>query len=65
MIEKDMMQDVDKNESDNHATKNDPPSIKVLVTDYTNDETLDDNYIQIRLSKAGRVLTPTVTGEID
>ena len=40
-----MIQDEDNDESDDIATKNYPRSIKVLVTDHTNEETIDDNRI--------------------
>ena len=45
VIEEDMIQDEDNDESDDIATKNYPRSIKVLVTDHTNEETIDDNRI--------------------
>ena len=64
MIDEDVMQDMDKNEGDDRATKNDPRSIKVLVTDHTNEEKLDDNGMQPRSKEASRVMTPIVTWEI-
>ena len=59
------MQDMDKNEGDDRATKNDPRSIKVLVTDHTNDKTLDDERMQTRSKESSRVVTLTVTGKTD
>ena len=64
-IEEDMMQDVDKNEGDDHSTKNDPRSAMALATDYKNDKTLDDERVQTRSKESSRVVTLTVTGKTD
>ena len=64
-IEEDMMQDMNENESDGSATKNEPRPITILVTDHTNDQTLDDNHIPTGSRESSRVVTPTVTGKTD
>ena len=43
-----MMQDLDNNEGDDRATKNDPRSVTVLVKDHTNYKILDDEREQTR-----------------
>ena len=63
VIDKDMMQDVDKNEGDDRDTKNDPRSIKVLMIDHTNVKMLDDELLQTRSKKSSRVVTSIVIGK--
>ena len=65
VINKDLMQYVDKNEGDDRATKNDPRSVKALVTNHTIDKTLDYDRMQTRSRKASIVVMPTVTEMID
>ena len=65
MIDEDLMHYIDESESNDRAMKSDQRSIKVLVTEHTNDETQDDERVQTMSKESSRVVTPTVTGRID
>ena len=45
--------------------ENDPQLVKVLVTNHTNDKTLDDERAQTGSKECSRVVMPTVTGKTD
>ena len=61
----DMMQNVNENGGDDRATRNDPRSLKVLVTSHTYDKILDNERVQTTPKGFSRVMTPTVTGRTD
>ena len=56
---------IDESESNDRAMKSVQRSIRVLVTEHTNDETQDDERVQTMSKESSRVATPTVTGRID
>ena len=58
-----MMQYIDEGESDDRDMKNDQRSIKVLLTEHTNEKTQDDERLQTGSTRVIRVVTPTVTGK--
>ena len=60
-INEDPMQDVDNNEGDDRATKNEPRSVKVLVIDHTNYKMIDDERKHTRSKESSWVVTPNVT----
>ena len=57
------MQYIDEGESDDRDMKNDQRSIKVLLTEHTNEKTQDDERLQTGSTRVIRVVTPTVTGK--
>ena len=56
---------IDESESNDRDIKSDQRSIKVPITEHTNDETQDDECVQTMSKESSKVRTPTVTGRID
>ena len=65
VTDENLMQYIDESESNDRAMKSEQRSIKVIVTEHTNDVTQDDERVQTMSKESSRVLTPTVTGRID
>ena len=61
----DMMQNVNENGGDDRATRNDPRSLKVLVTSHTNDKILNEERVKTKPKESSRVVTPTVERRTD
>ena len=65
MIDEDLMHYIDESESNDRAMKSDQRSIKVLVTEHTNDETQDDERVQTWSKEPSRVVDPIVKRKND
>ena len=63
VIDDDLRQCIDESDSDDCAMKNDQRSIKVLVTEHTNDKTQDDERVQTGSTEVSRMVTLIVTGK--